>query len=70
MFVHVLVLAVNVILCKVIDEDFLLLRVLVEVLFKALVRDQLLFELVDFLSLYSFVVKSPNDILNPSLDLD
>ncbi len=59
MLVHVLVLAVNVILCKVVDQDLLLLRVLVEVLLKALVRDQLLFELVDLLGLDCFVIKSP-----------
>ena len=70
MLVHVLVLAVNVILCKVIDQDLLLFRVLVEVLLQALVRDQLLFELVNLLGLDSFVIKSPNDVLNPSLDLD
>ena len=70
MLVHVLVLAVYVILSKVIDEYLLLLRMLIEVLLEALVRYQLLFELVDLLSLHSLVIESPNDVLNPSLDLD
>ena len=31
---------------------------------------QLLLELVDFLSLYSFIVKGPDNIFNSRLDLD
>ena len=69
MLVHVLVLAVYVVLSEVIDQDLLLLGVLVEVLLQALVRDQLLFELIDLLGLHGLVVKRPDDILHPRLDL-
>lgn len=70
MLVHVLVLAVYVVLSEVIDQDLLLLGVLVEVLLQALVRDQLLFELIYLLGLHGLVVKRPDHILHPRLDLD
>lgn len=70
MLVHVLVLAVYVVLSEVIDQYLLLLGVLVEVLLQALVRDQLLFELIYLLGLHGLVVKRPDHILHPRLDLD
>lgn len=70
MSVHVLVFIINIVLGQIIYEDLLLLGMLIEVLFKALIRHKLFLELIDFLSLYRLVVKSADYILDPGLNLD
>lgn len=56
MLVHMLILTVNVILSKIIYEYLLLLRMLVEILFKALIRNKLFLEFVGLLSFNSLIV--------------
>jgi hypothetical protein len=69
-FIHDFVPISNVVLGDIIDQDFLLLGVLCEVLSEALVRDELLLELIGLLELYRFVVESAGDVLYTGLDFE
>lgn len=61
---------VSIILSEIVDQDFLFLRVLIKVLLKTAIADELLLEFIYLLSLNCFIVQSANDVLNTRLNLD